>query len=386
MSGVRCSATLAALLLAACSPPPTPPASAQPEAPADASPQSPKPAEPTRPDSQEPGPDPERVVFPAKSACPGGLDLPAFDPAAAPWWDLMTKAQRAAFVESSAYTRWSAVTTSPILVQQVQTELVLRSVDGCWRQVLASNPIRARLNIDGLSGVAWQWHPKGLSLIDLWDPGAPIPIFAESVAAKDLAIVGGDGSVLLQWSDRTVGTHRPPQAKLEWGTAPRLVPARSGGEAQPLTQEGERWLVEHLGRQAPGPRTTRLTLSFQHSLPAESRCKDPAVCLNAAPFGASGLELVYYGEHSNPTWDGQGPLCAFFDPSSGDWYKDPTGAVKASDPRQFDENETPCGSSWMLELTGRAYLNGGQVCVSTQCIRTEGSVYGFARGDISVSI
>ncbi|WAS97257.1 hypothetical protein [Nannocystis punicea] len=391
-------AALALLLLAACPSPAgerqttpgapapaspqsqAPPATPPPQVKADPSESSQRPEAPTQPDSQDTAPDLEHFVFPAKSACPGGLDIPEFDPAKAPWWDKLTGAQRIAFLRSGAHKHWSAVTDSPIVLHRVETGLVLRSVDGCWRQELSTERL-GELRIDGPSGLAWHWDPKGLLLVDLWNPGAPVPVLTDRVAARDLAIVDSDGSVLMQLKDHLGEPPGPaaPRARLRWSTTPGFEPAKSDDVALALAPAGERWLVENLSRQAPGPRTARFSVHPAHELAAESRCKDPSVCGGAAPFGASNLEYISYSDA-----DEEAPRCALFDPTAGVWYRDETRAVQATDPRQFEGGGVGCETRWEFDITGRAYVDGARVCVSTQCVRPEGEALGFVRGSVFI--
>lgn len=398
LSGSRRRAALATLLLAACpspagerpagapaeaAPQPKPPEAPPPQPTADTPSQRPEPAAPPQPEAPEQAPqakaaEPERLVFPARSACPGGLDVPEFDPAKAPWWDALTRAQRVAYLQSPAHKHWSAVTGSPIVIHRVDAGLVLRSVDGCWRQELASERV-GELRVDGPSGVAWHWHSKGLQLLDLWQPGAPVPVLTERVAARDLVIVGSDGSPLMQLKEHLGEPPGPGAARatLTWNAAPTFAPANSTEAAGPLAPEGAKWLAEHLERQTPGPRSTRIVVYPARERAAESRCADPAVCVSAAPFGASGLEYVYYGEA-----DEEAPRCALFDPESKVWYRDETRAAQAADPREFKASGAGCETRWEFDVTGRAYIDGARVCVGGQCVRPEGEALGFVRGSV----
>ena len=325
--------------------------------------------------------------------------MPAFDPAGAPWWNARTKEQRDALVGTTTNAHWSRVSQSPIVLHRAKSGLVLRSVDGCWRQEL-NGERPARLLVDGPSGVAWEFLKGRVRLFDLLAPGAPLTV-AEGLSAGDVAIAGGDGRTLLSWGamNTSLEDHaRPnvvPTLVVHWSAKPRLElrGARDGGGASggadlALAPAAEAWLADHQARLSPGIRMTRLDLSTTPELaspPAPgSRCTDAALCLGVAPFGASSMELVRYGEIDITQRDDTavGPLCAVFDPASSKWYEDGTLAVEGADPRQFAEGRTPCEGGWLFDVTGRAYLREGQVCVSSRCSRVEGEPLGFVQGHV----
>ena len=338
------------------------------------------------------------ALFAPHAACDGGFDVPAFDPAGARWWSSLTHEQRDALVGTGAANHWSAVSQSPIVLHRGESSLVLRSVDGCWRQELnAERP--SRLLVDGPAGVAWEFSKDRVRLLDLLAPGTPI-VVAEGVTAGDLAITGGEGAALLTWSSdiSLASADRPKPATtlvVEWSATPSLELRNNRGDASaatpPFAPGAEQWLKTQHARNVPGARVTRLDLSARAepespSTPG-SRCKDPAVCLGAAPFGASALELVRYGEIDITRRDdtAMGPLCAVFEPSTGTWYEDATLAVTRPNPRDFTEDQTPCEGGWVFDITGRAYLRQGQVCVGSRCSRVEGEPLGFVRGNVLIA-
>jgi hypothetical protein len=335
------------------------------------------------------------AVSEASAACPGGLDVPAFDPASAPWWSSLTHEQRDALAGTSAGDHWSAVAKAPIVLHRAKSGLVLRSVDGCWRQELnAERP--PRLLVDGPSGIAWEYSKGRVRLFDLLAPAAPLTV-VEGVSASDLVIAGDDEEGLLAWNSDRPGTGARAKSgstlTVRWTAKPRLELREGPGAASPATDlpfapGAEPWLVAQSARRVPAIRLTRLGLS-RPAEPASastpgSRCTDPALCLGAAPFGASSLELVRYGEIDITKRDdgAMGPLCAIFDPASGTWYEDATLAVAKPDPRQFTDERNACEGGWTFDVTGRAYLRGGQVCVASRCIRVEGEPLGFVRGNV----
>jgi hypothetical protein len=356
---------------------------------------SPSEQRPASPSAEEGPPTPpdeggDAPALPALAACEGGLDVPAFDPQLSTWWDASTKQQREAAFSSASEAHWGDRSKGPITLHIQRDQVVLRAVDGCWSEAF---PLAVPRNvvIDGPSGVLWAWSPRSLQLVDLLNPAAVLDV-AAGLSARDVVIVGVDERSSLRWSvanAHVFGSMPRPEPELHvyWETSPHLLlegGARGGSRAHPLLDGARKWLEEHHERHAPVVRTTWLDLS--QPLASQSACKATEICLGAAPFGASGLEVVRIGEIDITVRDDTagGPTCAVFDPSTGTWESAFPGRETTDDPRSFEDDDVACDGGWLFDVSGRAYLRGGQLCTAAGCVRTRGAV-GFVRGHVVVS-